>query len=148
MNVEEVFFSIAKDIKQRLAEFDSKSEVFFTSQKTSICFLLAKGFMPLLRVIIFNFLFIYVYPFWWFSLRQSKLTNQIKQLVVVKLPKSRLAAVHKGNPSMWFEGEDWGVELICWTLWWVHVFSPLLFIPAMRIGMLKAVLFSVNFWNL
>lgn len=28
MNVEEVFFSIAKDIKQRLAETDSKSEVW------------------------------------------------------------------------------------------------------------------------
>ena len=27
MNVEEVFFSIAKDIKQRLAETDSKTEV-------------------------------------------------------------------------------------------------------------------------
>lgn len=27
MNVEEVFFSIAKDIKQRLAETDSKAEV-------------------------------------------------------------------------------------------------------------------------
>lgn len=30
LNVEEVFFSIAKDIKQRLAESDSKSEVLIT----------------------------------------------------------------------------------------------------------------------
>jgi hypothetical protein len=28
MNVDEVFFSIARDIKQRLAETDSKAEVF------------------------------------------------------------------------------------------------------------------------
>lgn len=28
MNVEEVFFSIAKDIKQRLAETDSRAEVY------------------------------------------------------------------------------------------------------------------------
>lgn len=28
MNVEEVFFSIARDIKQRLADTDSKAEVF------------------------------------------------------------------------------------------------------------------------
>lgn len=30
MNVEEVFFSIARDIKQRLAESDSKAEVLFS----------------------------------------------------------------------------------------------------------------------
>lgn len=30
LNVEEVFFSIARDIKQRLAETDSKSEVLVT----------------------------------------------------------------------------------------------------------------------
>lgn len=29
LNVEEVFFSIARDIKQRLADTDSKSEVLF-----------------------------------------------------------------------------------------------------------------------
>lgn len=28
LNVEQVFFSIAKDIKQRLADTDSKAEVF------------------------------------------------------------------------------------------------------------------------
>jgi len=31
MNVEEVFFSIARDIKQRLADTDSKAEVFYTA---------------------------------------------------------------------------------------------------------------------
>lgn len=29
LNVEEVFFSIARDIKQRLADTDSKAEVYF-----------------------------------------------------------------------------------------------------------------------
>jgi len=31
MNVDEVFFSIARDIKQRLAESDSKTEVFIST---------------------------------------------------------------------------------------------------------------------
>lgn len=31
MNVEEVFFSIARDIKQRLAESDSKAEVLVSN---------------------------------------------------------------------------------------------------------------------
>ncbi|MFQ6643316.1 hypothetical protein Gotur_018147, partial [Gossypium turneri] len=33
LNVEEVFFSIARDIKQRLADSDSKAEVFQTQSK-------------------------------------------------------------------------------------------------------------------
>lgn len=31
LNVEEVFFSIAKDIKQRVADNDSKGEVYFVT---------------------------------------------------------------------------------------------------------------------
>ncbi|KAL4326872.1 hypothetical protein AHAS_Ahas13G0043500 [Arachis hypogaea] len=36
-NVEEVFFSIARDIKQRLADSDNKAEVFELLPKSSIC---------------------------------------------------------------------------------------------------------------
>lgn len=57
---------------------------------------------------------------------------------------------------MWLEGEDSargehsGVELILLTLWWMHVFIPLLFFSAIIsiISMLNAILSSVNFWNL
>ena len=37
LNVEEVFFSIGRDIKQRLSDTDSKAEVLFTSLSALPC---------------------------------------------------------------------------------------------------------------
>lgn len=47
MNVEEVFFSIAKDIKQRLAETDSKAEVraFQTPEEVPHCNFISMSYM-------------------------------------------------------------------------------------------------------
>ena len=36
LNVEQVFFTIARDIKQRLSEIDSKAEVHFSSSSEKV----------------------------------------------------------------------------------------------------------------
>lgn len=73
--------------------------------------------------------------------------------MAVNLPRNRVAVVSKQNHIMWYEGVDFdsdrhsGVELIVMTLWWVHVFIPLLFFSATGIRLLKVTLSSINFWN-
>ncbi|CAN1275102.1 Ras-related protein RAB1BV [Linum perenne] len=68
LNVEEVFFSIARDIKQRLADTDSKSECTLSSFSD-----------PWTNFIVLD------------SRRRSRLINPIRQVVLVRLHRSRLA---------------------------------------------------------
>ncbi|CAK7325640.1 unnamed protein product [Dovyalis caffra] len=87
LNVEEVFFSIARDIKQRISETDSRAE--------------GNSFPPLS---FFSNIDVFLLLPCGTSLKQSRLTNQTQQPVAAKLPKSQLAVVHKGRIKIGWRG--------------------------------------------
>lgn len=85
LNVEEVFFSIARDIKQRLTESDSKAEVMFKRNSPRVIYLI---------IWVLNIMFLLFLDC---SLQHLKSTSQIKPLGLVQLRQDQLAVDHENT---------------------------------------------------
>lgn len=102
LNVEQVFFSIARDIKQRLADTDSKAEV---------------SWIYFLIFAVSKFQILYAHSWRRCSRQHSRLINQKQELEVVKLPRNQLVVVHKNELK---EMESWSWRALCnmFVYWW------------------------------
>lgn len=90
MNVEEVFFSIARDIKQRLSETDTKTEVNPQNQK------------GILVILVSNYLFSLTRLFC--SLKPLRLTNKTRQEELLNRLRNHHAVANNYQPidSSWY----------------------------------------------